>query len=437
LHVLALRDNGTLWAWGYNGEGQLGNDSFGNSSWPAWEATRQTDWIGISAGDNHSRGLKRSGVAWAWGYNAFGQLGIGTTANMSMPSQVSGLADIIAIQAAGHHSLALRKSHSIASWGANNVGQLGTGATSGIRTTPATSPSGNNWVAITGGSDFTAGLQTGNRIYSWGDNQDGQIGNNSLINQSSPRQENTLSTQWTSIVSGFYQTFGLRQDGSLWGWGYNEFGQLGIGNTTVRVMVPTKSSWTYGVLNGGAPATPASTINLTSGGPLDWSQWGQPVSTTVNQRNIPAANLESGPANYTSPISMSRIGAVAAGGFTGAITYSWTNGKPTTSSSGTHGIYMTGVGNGWQITVPAGTTPRTLKVYVGVFKAQGRLVAHLSDGSAVDFTSTSLNNTTGTTNGVYTLTFATASNARNMTVKWTVNTAQTGGNITLQAATLQ
>ncbi|MEO8368200.1 MAG: M23 family metallopeptidase, partial [Candidatus Solibacter sp.] len=191
---------------------------------------------------------------------------------------------------------------------------------------------------------------------------------------------------------------------------------------TLTVIPPA----TGGTLNG-AMATPAATVQLTTEGTLDWAHWGLATATDFNHKAV---------TQQISNITM--VGPTAAARYANNSTgYTWTDGTPTVSATNTTtGLYVPGQGKGFQITVPADTTPRTLKVYLGAWRTQGQLVAHLSDASAADYADTSLNNSAGvTTVGVYTLTYAAASAGQTLTVTYIQNTA-TNGNVAIQAATL-
>ncbi|HLZ19882.1 MAG TPA: SdrD B-like domain-containing protein, partial [Smithellaceae bacterium] len=118
-HSLALKSDGTVWAWGNNGNGQLGIGTITNSYIPA-QVSGLTDVIAIAAGGHHSLAIKANGTVWAWGYNGYGQLGIGTTTNSLTPVQVSNLSGITAIAAGGNHSLALTSSGGVRAWGLNS-----------------------------------------------------------------------------------------------------------------------------------------------------------------------------------------------------------------------------------------------------------------------------------------------------------------------------
>jgi alpha-tubulin suppressor-like RCC1 family protein len=126
-YSLALKSDGTVWTWGDNGDGQLGNRTWDNSNLPV-QVSGLTGITTIAAGDSHSLALKNDGTVWAWGYNRHGQLGNGTNKDSNVPVQVSGLTGITAISAAGDsHSIALKNDGTIWAWGDNGDGELGNG----------------------------------------------------------------------------------------------------------------------------------------------------------------------------------------------------------------------------------------------------------------------------------------------------------------------
>ena len=181
-----------------------------------------------------------------------------------------------------------------------------------------------------------------------------------------------------------------------------------------------------GGLSGGV-VTPSGTQNLTSVGVLDWAHWGLASATSFDHKATGGGQIS----NYTF------VGAGSVFNFgNNPIGFTWTDGTPTASTTdSTTGIYVPGQGNGFQITVPADTTKRTLSVYVGVWESQGQMVAHLSDGSAADYVDTTLNNASGTTPGLYTFTYQAVSSGQTLTVTFT-QFNNTSGNVTLEAATL-
>jgi hypothetical protein len=167
---------------------------------------------------------------------------------------------------------------------------------------------------------------------------------------------------------------------------------------------------------------------LSTEGTADWAHWGL-SGTSFNHKSGVTSQIS----NYT-PIGNGSIQQ-----FTSNSTlYNWTGGTPTASASNVDtGLWVVGNGNGYQITVPADTTQRTLKVYLGLWAAGGRFEASLSDNSAPGYVDTSLVNSTATTNQVFTLTYRAASAGKTLTVKWTANqTFNSWSNVTLQGATL-
>jgi hypothetical protein len=183
----------------------------------------------------------------------------------------------------------------------------------------------------------------------------------------------------------------------------------------------------------GAVATPTGSVQLTTEGSKDWAHWGLTSVSSFDQKAGVAHQIS----NYT------LVGSGTASRYANnSVGFTWTDGSPTpAATSSPTGVYVPDLGNGFRITAPADGTTRTLKVYVGAWRARGRIVAHLSDGSAIDYTDNSLSNTAGaTTLGVYTFTYAAATSGQTLTVTVTQDAAivsGTTGNVTLQAATLQ
>jgi Galactose oxidase-like, Early set domain/Bacterial Ig domain/Glyoxal oxidase N-terminus/Fibronectin type III domain/Kelch motif len=184
-----------------------------------------------------------------------------------------------------------------------------------------------------------------------------------------------------------------------------------------------------GLLNGSFSATPA-TVNLTTEGTTDWTHWGLNLPNDFDHK----AGVTQKISNCTiiGPANLYQYNDNPSG-------YTWLDGTPTGGATNTTtGIFVAGVGNGFQFTVPADTTSKTLKLYVGLWKATGKLEVSLSDGSAPAFTDTSLNNSSATSIGVYTINFQAASNGQVLTIKYTALNVYDPqwGNVTLQAATL-
>jgi hypothetical protein len=176
-------------------------------------------------------------------------------------------------------------------------------------------------------------------------------------------------------------------------------------------------------------ATPTGPVQLTQGGTLDWAHWG--LNTATDYDHKAAVTPQIGNFSVVGSGTVSRY-------INNSVGFTWTDGTPTaTVTNSTTGVYIVGQNNGFRLTLPADATTRTVKVYVGAWHTQGRMVAHLSDNSAADYVDTSLVNTVSPTSlGVYTLTYHAASAGQTLTITFTQNLSGTG-NVTLQAATLQ
>lgn len=230
-HNLALKSDGTVWSWGYNGNGELGNGNNLNG-WYPWQITSLSSIIGISAGDHHSLAVKSDGTIWTWGLNSNYQLGDGTTTSHNAPIQLSSLSGMTAVAAGGGHSLALKSDGTVWAWGYNGYGQLGDGATT-TRNTPVqvTGLSGAVIVAIAAGQNFSMALDSNGNVWAWGYNGFGQLGDGSSTNRSTPVRAGSSLTGVTAISAGSNHSVALKSNGSVWVWGYGGNGQLGNGTT--------------------------------------------------------------------------------------------------------------------------------------------------------------------------------------------------------------
>ncbi|QJD87334.1 RCC1 domain-containing protein [Cohnella herbarum] len=231
-HSLVLKTNGTVWGWGYNAYGQLGDGTTANRS-SAVEVGGLKDVVEIASGYYHNLVRKSDGTVWSWGYNNSGQLGDSSIANRSIPIQVSGLSNIIAIAAGGYHSLALQSDGKVWAWGSNQAGQLGDGTTTD-RLTPVQVGVLSDVVDISGGLGHSLAVKSDGTAWGWGSNSNGQLGNGTLTSTSSPVQVSSLSGV-TNVSAGGYHSLALKSDQTVWSWGSNDVGQLGDGTTTQRL----------------------------------------------------------------------------------------------------------------------------------------------------------------------------------------------------------
>ena len=217
-HSVALKNDGTVWAWGNNSTGQLGNGSSSNSNVPVL-VNGLTGIIAIAGGGGFSLALKNDSTVWAWGNNWYGQLGNGTNTNPgNIPVQVSFLTGIIAIAGGVEHSLALKNEGTVWAWGKNNYGQLGNGTATYCITAPVQVSSLNGIIAIAAGDYHSLALKNDNIVWAWGNNNQGQLGNGTNTESWVPVQVNSL-TGITAIAGGVYHSLAVKNDGRVWTWG--------------------------------------------------------------------------------------------------------------------------------------------------------------------------------------------------------------------------
>ncbi len=180
----------------------------------------------------HTLFQRSDGTAWAWGNNADGQLGDGTTMDRSSAVQVTGLTGVIAVAAGGAHSLALKNDGTVWAWGGNATGQLGNGTTSGTPTTAPVQVSGLTGVtAISAGNDFSMALKSNGTVWTWGNGMSGQLGNGTTGVSSTPVQVTGLSGI-AGISAGYDHAMAMNANNANWLWGGNSRGQLCVGNTS-------------------------------------------------------------------------------------------------------------------------------------------------------------------------------------------------------------
>jgi YD repeat-containing protein len=262
-HTIAVKTDSTVWAWGANWDGQLGDGTTTDRSTPV-QVSGLADVSAIAGGGSHTIALKTDGTVWAWGYNWHGQLGDGTTTDSSLPVQVSGLADVSAIAGGSYHTIVLKADGTVWAWGYNGSGQLGDGTTTD-RSTPVQVSGLADVAAIAGGYSHTIALKTDGTIWAWGWNEYGQLGDGTTTDRSSPVQVSGLSDV-AAIAAGGHHTIVLKADGTVWAWGYNGSGQLGDGTTTHSSMpVQVVDADGTGFLNLIDDSSAQTTIHLKKG----------------------------------------------------------------------------------------------------------------------------------------------------------------------------
>ena len=246
-HVLAVKTDGTLWAWGKNLNGQLGTGDTTNSNSPL--QTGITTWRYVSAGDGYSLAIRSDGTLWAWGASSTGALGLGTTWKTYVPVQLGTDANWSMVSAGYYHTMGIKTDGTLWAWGYNTDGQLGLGsAVPDGSAVPLQVGSDADWKYVSTGNNHTVAIKNNGSLWAWGGNMSGQLGQGnaiSSIGSNVPVQIGT-DTTWASVTTGDQFTLALKNNGSLWAWGDNSYRQLGLGlvaNAKVPTQVGIDTDW--------------------------------------------------------------------------------------------------------------------------------------------------------------------------------------------------
>lgn len=227
---LAVRSDGTVFGWGDNQAGELGDGTTTDRLTPV-QAVGLTNVVQVAGGGGTSIALRSDGTVWTWGDNHFGQLGDGTTRSRSVPAQVSGLSNIVQVDEDSQLSLALRADGTLWAWGSNNVGQVGDGTnTQRRRPVQVLTPAGITQIST--GFASALAVRSDGTVWAWGNNLVGELGDGTTTNRNVPVQIAGLAG--VRQVAANANSMALLADGTLRGWGNNGSGELGDGTTTER-----------------------------------------------------------------------------------------------------------------------------------------------------------------------------------------------------------
>lgn len=283
-----LKSDGTVWAWGLNTYGQLGNGNTTDAVTPE-RILSLSDVKAIASGgdrtygDAHTLALKTDGTVWAWGTNAHGELGDGTTSNRSVPTVVPGLTGVTAIAAGSLASFALKSDETVWAWGDNTSGCLGIGSDTPESLTSPVEIGDTffvhlNITDIKAYSNHCFVLTNNGQIWGWGGNGAGQLGNGSY-QPSFPSSVQTELEGATAIATGNNHSLALKSDGTVWAWGFNPFGQLGDGTTdtsAIPVQVTLPAAQTGQVAKSGS-----LTLTAETGAGCIHLSWNVPDSSVI------------------------------------------------------------------------------------------------------------------------------------------------------------
>jgi alpha-tubulin suppressor-like RCC1 family protein len=238
----AIQTDGTLWCWGANEEGQLGDGTVQRHRTPR-QVGDATDWTAVSAGPEQTCGIRSDQTLWCWGYNYNGQIGDGTRATRLSPVQIGSSQAWASVdtsgwdtQLAGSHSCASGMDGSLWCWGSPQYGQLGIGAKRD-QLLPRRVGRRTDWTAVSVNERDSCASRTSGTLWCWGSNHTGELGDGTTQNRDRPAQVGPPRT-WTTVAAGPEFTCGLRDDGSAWCWGSEYGGKLGNGEFEGQENLP-------------------------------------------------------------------------------------------------------------------------------------------------------------------------------------------------------
>jgi alpha-tubulin suppressor-like RCC1 family protein len=254
IHNIALKSDGTVWAWGWNALGQLGNGTTNDAYSPIQTGLTAvpplTSVIKLGGRPYFTLAVKSDGTVWAWGMNQFGQMGNGTVNQMpgpqvTVPVQVSGssaggpISHPLQVTCGYQFGAALTTNGTVWTWGSGTHGELGNG-TNGGNHLPNQVPGLTNITAISAGWFHILALKSDGTVWAWGNNPNGELGDGTTVNRSNAVQVLNL-TNITSVSGGDSHSSALGEGGTVWKWGVNDVGELGNGTTTASANpVPAK-----------------------------------------------------------------------------------------------------------------------------------------------------------------------------------------------------
>lgn len=263
------------------GENYLGQGGFGSDQNSTSQNIASGTWNSIATGANFNLAIKSNGSLWAWGNNAFGQLGLGDTVSRSTPTQIGSATDWASVAAGSRHVVALKTDGTLWAWGNNDFGQLGLSASHAV---PTQVGSGSSWRKIASGVEHSLAIDSNRSLYAWGSHGFGQLGISSQAGGSAMTQ---VAGEWRQVFAGGFSTVAISTDGEAFAWGKNNKGQLGLGHEfdcDAPVKIGVDNDWSYAALGIHHSLLVKSNGDVYAAGSNRFKQLG--LSTSIDKTNV-------------------------------------------------------------------------------------------------------------------------------------------------------
>ena len=255
-YTAAVKTDGTLWTWGEGLFGKLGHNNLTTSSSPV-QVGALTAWAQVSAGKDHCAAVKTDGTLWTWGDAVVGKLGHNDVVLRSSPVQVGALTNWSQVTAGLGHCAAVKTDGTLWTWGAGANGRLGTNIAIYAVSSPVQVGALTTWLQVSAHDSYSnIAVKTNGTIWTWGNNDNGQLGQNITLNVSSPIQVGP-STDWSqvtgSVSAAMNHCGAVKTDGTIWTWGLGANGRTGHNNTislSSPVQVGALTTWSKASLGG-------------------------------------------------------------------------------------------------------------------------------------------------------------------------------------------